>query len=274
MTETLSKNTSAHLSESVAKNEKIVFCQCNTKRLPAIIGRLWYFWSLFVAAFLVGVIAPPILLFLGLIQRKHWLYPVADWGARVWLKLSGVRVVVKGAENLSPEKSYVFASNHRSYLDTAVLFAFTGRKMSLVAKKELLKIPIFGYGMQWVNILPIDRSNQEKAFRTMQIAADLFRQGYSFGAFVEGTRAMPSELLPFKKGAFYLAIETGAEIVPVAIKHSDKLMGKKQSYAEPGTMEIVLLPPISTKNFSAEKQSVENLRNIVRGKIASELNDL
>ncbi|KXK00903.1 MAG: 1-acyl-sn-glycerol-3-phosphate acyltransferase [Acidobacteria bacterium OLB17] len=196
------------------------------------------------------VLGIPSLLFLWLINRKIWLYPLALFGARTWLKACGAKVQVTGLENLDPERSYVFAANHRSYLDTATLFAYAGKRMGLVAKKELLKVPVMGQGMSFVNIIAIDRSNPEKARESMAKARSVMDSGYSFGVFVEGTRALPGQLLPFKKGAFHLAIQTNADIIPVAIKNTDVLMGKRTGVAYPGVIEMVLLPPVPVKERS------------------------
>ncbi len=85
------------------------------------------------------------------------------------------------------------------------MFVYTGRRIGLLAKKELLKVPVLGVGMGFVNVMAIDRTNRESAIRTTEAAAQRIRSGVSFGVFVEGTRAKPGELLPFKKGAFYMA---------------------------------------------------------------------
>ena len=169
------------------------------------------------------------------------------WGAKTWLAASGAKVKVTGLEDLDPDVSYVFASNHRSYLDTAALFRYAGRRIGLVAKKELLKAPVMGQGMGFVNIIAIDRSNAERALQSMEKARHVMDSGFSFGVFVEGTRALPGQLLPFKKGAFHLAMQTGSPIVPVAIKNTDWMMGKRTGVAYPGTIEMVMLPPIETK---------------------------
>ncbi len=87
----------------------------------------------------------------------------------------------------------------------------------------------------------------------MRNAANKLRSGISFGVFAEGTRAMPGELLPFKKGAFYMAIDTVFPIVPVAMKNTDYAMGKKQNQAHPAICEMFLLPPIETTNLTSEK---------------------
>src|SRR5690606_30227251 len=105
----------------------------------------------------------------------------------------------------------------------------------------------FGQGMHYVNIFAIDRSNPDRAKRSLEKAKKIMAKGSSFGVFAEGTRAMPGELLPFKKGAFHLAMQTGADIVPVAIKNTDVMMGKRTGLAFPGTVEMVLLPPIKTE---------------------------
>ena len=108
-------------------------------------------WSWFVAGALLLVVAPPVLLIGSLFKRQNWIYWWANWGARNWLRLSGIKVNVTGAQLLDPKQQYMFVSNHRSYLDAAPLFAYTGRRMGMVAKKELLKAPILGYGMGFVN---------------------------------------------------------------------------------------------------------------------------
>jgi len=180
-------------------------------------------------------------------------------------------VKVTGLQDLEDDTQYVFVSNHRSYLDTATLFAFTGKKMGIVAKKELLKVPVLGQGMGFVNVIAIDRSNAERALRSMERARQIVEEGYSFGVFVEGTRAMPGELLPFKKGAFHLAVQTQAPIVPVAIKNTDRLMPKNDSVAYAGEIEVVVLPPIPAAGKTTDHIMELLLRT--RAAIAQELKE-
>jgi 1-acyl-sn-glycerol-3-phosphate acyltransferase len=125
--------------------------------------RLTYWWSLFVAGALLLILGPPTISVAWLLRRHYLLYPWALFGARSWLRLSGMNVQVSGLEHLNPDETYVFIANHRSYLDTATLFAYTGRRLGLLAKRELLNVPILGYGMGFVNIMAIDRSNRERA---------------------------------------------------------------------------------------------------------------
>lgn len=241
-----------------------------TRRGPRIIGKLLFWWSWFVAGTLLLVVGPPVLLVARLTGRHDLVYPWAEFGARVWLRLSGVKVNVKGLELLDPKQSYVFVSNHRSYLDAGPLFAMTGRRMGMVGKKELLKAPILGYGMGFVNVIAIDRSNRERAVESIREATQLLRSGISFGVCPEGTRAQPGEMLPFKKGAFHMAVQAGVPIVPIALKNTDMLMGRGTGVAWPGTIEMVMLPPVETTNVSGE-EGLNNLVEKVQGMIMREL---
>jgi len=235
-----------------------------------IVRRLHYWWSLFVAAALLLILAPPVLLVAWLTRNHEVVYPWALFGARNWLRLSGMKVQVTGAEHLDSDQTYVFISNHRSYLDTATLFVYTGRRLGLLAKKELLNVPILGYGMGFVNVMAIDRSNPERARETVEAATARIRSGRSFGVFAEGTRAKPGELLPFKKGAFYMAAQASVPIVPVAIKNTDHLMGKGTGEARTGTIEMVMLPPVPTAGCSTD-QEIKGLVNHVQAMIGEEL---
>ncbi|HEX8148303.1 MAG TPA: lysophospholipid acyltransferase family protein [Pyrinomonadaceae bacterium] len=243
--------------------------ESSTAARRTLAGRLWYWWSLFVAAMLLLVIGPPVITAARVAGRPYWVYPFALFGARNWLRLSGVRVRVRGLEHLDPRRSYVFIANHRSFLDTAMLFYHLRRRIGILAKKELLKVPILGYGMGFVNIMAIDRTNRESAFRTTKDATDRLRAGISFGVFAEGTRARPGELLPFKKGGFYMAVEAGAPVVPVVMKYTDELMGKGSGVARPGAVEMVVLPPIETEGLTGE--DVKRLTEQTRAAIAEEL---
>ncbi len=248
----------------------VAAAESSTGTLAALGGKLWLWWSLAAAGLLLLIFGPPAILIAYLARRREWVSPWALVGARAWLLLSGAKVRVVGRERLDPKRSYVFVANHRSFLDTATLFAHLGRRIGMIAKKEVLKVPILGYGMGYVNILAIDRSNRTRAIETMKAATDRLRRGISFGVFVEGTRARPRGLLPFKKGAFYMAAEAGAAVVPVAIKNTDELMGKGTGRARPGTIEMVLLPPVETEGLKTDEE-IKELSERVNALVAEEL---
>jgi 1-acyl-sn-glycerol-3-phosphate acyltransferase len=250
-------------------NEKLIFPvkESNKSRL---IGKLRYFRGMSAAALMFIFAALPAVVIAKVFSRPKILYPLCDWGAKVWIWACGAKVETFGKENLEAGKSYVFVANHRSYLDTATMFSFTGRELGFVAKKELAKVPIVGWVMPFVNILAIDRSNSKKALETMNAMQKVLDEGLSIGIFAEGTRAKDGELLPFKKGAFHLAMQTGTAIVPVAIKNTGYLMGKKKGIANAGTIGLYLLKPIETKGLSVETD-LENVMIRTRNAVAEEL---
>ena len=256
--------------EDSAAIEKTTSDESSTTPRRRFMRRLHYWWSLFLAGALLGTLGPPILIIAWIVNKHDLVYPWALFGARQWLRFSGVNVKVTGLDLLDPKQTYVFVSNHRSYLDTAAMFVYTGRRIGLLAKKELLKVPVLGVGMGFVNVMAIDRTNRESALRTTRAAGERIKSGVSFAVFVEGTRAKPGELLPFKKGAFYMAREAGVPVVPVAIKNSDVLMGKGTGEARSGILEMVILPPVATTNRTTD-EAINALVSEARQSIAKQL---
>ena len=256
--------------EDSAAIEKTTSDESSTTPRRRFMRRLHYWWSLFLAGALLGTLGPPILIIAWIVNKHDLVYPWALFGARQWLRFSGVNVKVTGLDLLDPKQTYVFVSNHRSYLDTAAMFVYTGRRIGLLAKKELLKVPVLGVGMGFVNVMAIDRTNRESALRTTRAAAERIKSGVSFAVFVEGTRAKPGELLPFKKGAFYMARVAGVPVVPVAIKNSDVLMGKGTGEARSGILEMVILPPVATTNRTTD-EAINALVSEARQSIAKQL---
>ncbi len=266
-----SDSPSSELTDQTATETNAA--KSSTRRGPRIIGKLLFCWSWFVAGALLLIFAPPVLLIGILLKRQDWIYWWANWGARNWLRLTGVKVNVTGREHLDPNRTYVFVANHQSYLDAAPLFAFTGRKMGMIAKKELLNAPILGYGMGFVNVIAIDRSNRERAVETLKIANERMRSGISFGVCPEGTRAQPGEMLPFKKGAFHMAVQTGVPIAPIALKNADRLMGRGTGEAWPGTIDMVMMPPVDTSWVKSDEdldQLVQQVQNMIMNEMGIE----
>ncbi|HWS53758.1 MAG TPA: hypothetical protein VN228_06520, partial [Pyrinomonadaceae bacterium] len=114
--------------ESGDESGSVLGGESSTSWARRLAGRLWLWWSMFVAGVLLLVFGPPAIIVSYLAGRRHWVYPWALFGARNWLRLSGVRVRVSGLERLDPGRSYVFVANHRSFLDTAALFYHLRRR--------------------------------------------------------------------------------------------------------------------------------------------------
>lgn len=263
------KNPSSELVDERDATAKSAARDVESSTRSSFSRRLFYWWALLCAALLLIMLGLPVIL-LSWLLRRNLVYPVAVRGGRVWLRLIGVEVQVKGSENLAPNQTYVLISNHRSYLDPPALLTSVKKRLGFIAKKELLRVPVLGQGMRYVNAVAIDRGRSASAIQRMQDATERLHAGVSFVVFAEGTRARAGELLPFKKGGFYMAIQAGAPIAPVAIKNTDRLMGKGTSEARPGTIWITILPPVETIGLSTDGD-VEGLIEKVHAMIAVEL---
>lgn len=202
-----------------------------------------------------------------LTRKADFLYGVGMLGARTAVRLAGIRIEVVGREQLDPAKSYVFMANHVSNLDPPVVIPALARRTSVLVKKELFRIPILGRAMKLVSLVPVDRSNREAAVASMHEAAEVVRSGNSMTIFPEGTRSFDGRLLPFKKGPFYLAMDSGAAIVPITILGTRELMPKGQLLARPGTARLIFHAPIETQQF----RDRDELMEAVRQRIASAL---
>ena len=190
----------------------------------------------------------------GVPYRPGGIY---DWASHAWARgllwSAGVRVRVHGAERLrdSLGASFVFASNHVSWFDVFVLASLVPR-FSFVAKRELLKIPIFGPGARAVGTVPIDRDNRKSAFSSYQEAASHIRDGRSVIVFPEGTRGVGYGLRDFKKGPFVLAITAGVPIVPTVVYGTMSVMPRGSWWVHGGVVDVYFLEPVVTAGWTYE----------------------
>jgi 1-acyl-sn-glycerol-3-phosphate acyltransferase len=183
-------------------------------------------------------------------------YRVTQWWMAFNAWVSGVRVNVKGLEHLDRARQYVFMSNHRSAADIIALgIALSDYQLRFVAKKELLKVPVFGWGLRALGNIIIDRSNQVQAVRSYAVAGQRIRRGISVMVFPEGTRGEGAELLPFKKGGFVLAIETGTPIAPIMVLNTEAVLPKKSWRIESGEVEVRIGQPIGTAGVPVKEKN-------------------
>ena len=196
------------------------------------------------------------------------LYRVSMQIVRVGLRLARVRVEVEGRERVPVHTACIFMANHVSNLDPPVLFPVLPGRTSAFLKRSLMRIPVLGYGFRLGAFIPVDRDGRvESAQQSVTEAGKVLAQGLHITSFVEGTRSRDGHLLPFTKGPFYLAMETGAPCVPVSIYGTETLMGKGSLRIRPGTAHIVFHAPLSPAEFASR----EELMQAVRASIASGL---
>ncbi|HEY7372950.1 MAG TPA: lysophospholipid acyltransferase family protein [Polyangia bacterium] len=191
--------------------------------------------------------------------------------SRILLGVPGVKVEVTMRARLEPGRPYVFVANHASMVDIWAVFVTIPASFRFIAKKQLARIPLFGWAMTAGRFIFIDRQNPLAARRSIDEAARRIRSGQSVVIFPEGTRTRTGRLLPFKKGGFHLAIDSGAAIVPVAIRGSHAAMPRGSALIRAGTVAVEVDEPIPTTGMTTADRDA--LIEKVRGRIAAMLGE-
>jgi 1-acyl-sn-glycerol-3-phosphate acyltransferase len=180
------------------------------------------------------------------------LYIFGHGGVYLGLWLSGIRFKVAGAEHLPLDRAAVYCSNHESNVDPPVLFTALHSRMHILYKHEIDQIPVLARAFRMGGFIPIDRRNKESAMRSIEKGAASLRSGNSFLIFPEGTRSRTSEMLPFKKGGFVMAIKAGVPIVPVAISGGRDAMQRGSKVIKPVAISIRIGEPIETSGVDLD----------------------
>ncbi len=178
----------------------------------------------------------------------------ARWFGRRVIELLDIRLDARGAEQVSPGRAYVYLSNHQSHLDIPVLYAtLPSPTIRMLAKKELFRIPFWGRGLRAAEFVEVDRSNHERAVRSIEQAAALVRDGVSIYLAPEGTRSRDGRIGPLKKGGFHLALGTGAPIVPVAVQGTIDILPRGSRVMRTGrTVRVRIGTPIPVQGRDLE----------------------
>ncbi len=196
---------------------------------------------------LAGIFGIPYSLLCGNVDL---LYKVSMGIARLGLRAAGIRIQVHGSENIPVDIPCIFMANHVSNLDPPVLLPLVPGHTSVLLKSSLMRIPILGTAMRMGKFVPVERGGtQEAARRSVNAAAEAVRSGLHLVVFPEGTRSRDGHLAAFKKGPFFLAEQTHAPIIPVAIAGTEQLLRKGSAAIHPGTVTLTYLPRIDPSHF-------------------------
>jgi 1-acyl-sn-glycerol-3-phosphate acyltransferase len=214
---------------------------------------------------IAGIIGIPYTLLVGDISL---LYRVAMWITNAGVRATGIKIEMKGQENIPAGRSCIFMSNHVSNLDPPVTLPLLPGRSSVLLKKDLMNIPILGRAMRMAKFVPVERgSRRDAAKESVEAAADALRSGLHILVYPEGTRSLDGRLSTFKKGPFFLAIETQAPIIPIAISGTQTMMRKGSNAITPGLARIQVLPAIEPSDYATR----EDLLLAVRRSIAEAL---
>jgi 1-acyl-sn-glycerol-3-phosphate acyltransferase len=205
-----------------------------------------------IALYLV-VVGIPVLTYCRIVSNPRLALRLTRFLDKMVLFLAGVRIETSGYENLEPGKGYVFVGNHRSYADVPAVFAVLPGDLRFLAKKELYKIPLVSFALKTMGMIPVDRSNHEAAAQSVDRAVAHLQAGRSVILFPEGTRNRnETGMLPFKKGAFVLALKAGVPIVPITLLGAEKAIKPDTIFLYPATIRIIIGVPIETSGMTLE----------------------
>lgn len=220
-----------------------------------------------IALYLV-IVGIPVLTYCRIVSNPRLALRLTRVLDRIVLYLAGIRIETVGAEKVEPGKGYVYVSNHRSYADAPAVFVGLPGDLRFLAKKELYKIPLVSFALKTMGMIEVDRSDHEAAASSVDRAVLHLQNGRCVILFPEGTRNRnPQGMLPFKKGAFVLAIKAGVPIVPVTLIGAENAIQPDTIFLYPARIRLIIGDPIPTSGMDLEMR--DQLLEKARGIIAS-----
>jgi 1-acyl-sn-glycerol-3-phosphate acyltransferase len=205
-------------------------------------------------ALAVLVVMPWLVLYTWISHDAGPMYSLAMRALHVANRIARIRVRVEGLANV-PATTCVFASNHVSNIDPITLVPAIPRRVALLAKKEVFRIPILSKALLQAHFIPVDREDREAAAASVNLGVKYLSEGLSFLVYPEGTRSRDGRLKPFKKGTFVMAIEAGVPVVPVSLAGTEKLMRKGSWIIRPGDITVRFGPAVDSRSYSFEQRS-------------------
>jgi 1-acyl-sn-glycerol-3-phosphate acyltransferase len=201
-----------------------------------------------------------------LINQKISGYCGTAW-ARLNSFFTPMLVSVSGKENIQKNTSYIIVPNHQSYYDIFLIYGWLGMFIRWVMKIELRKVPVFGYCCEKMGHIYIDRSSTQAAIDSLNAAKDDLADGSSIIMFPEGTRNSTNTLLPFKKGAFRMALDLGIPLLPITIMGTKDILPTKSLNLFPGKVKMIVHPPVDIKKYGQEdmEKLMADVKVIIEG---------
>jgi len=209
----------------------------------------------------------------GPVPRELCTTRLAAWAERV-VRHTGIDLHVHGLSHVDPAQPYVVMSNHQSHYDIFVLFrAFPG-VLRMVAKIELSRVPLLGRAMQEAEFVFLDRKNPKHARAALKLAADRVRSGISVWIAPEGTQSRDGALLPFKKGGFVLALETGVPILPVTVEGTRHVLPAKHvRVRRDQRVDVTFHAPVDTSGGATRDELLARVRAAIDSALPPELQE-
>ena len=204
---------------------------------------------------------------MAIMKDKTIFFKLSKIWAKNLLRIVNIKIEIIGSENLNKDETYVYVMNHSSLFDIPILLTSLNDNIRMIYKKELEKIPIFGYCLKKSPFIEIVRSEGRNAMASLDQAVNSVREGVSVALFPEGSRSLDGILKPFKRGAFILASRSQKPIVPISIIGSDSILPAGSLKIQKSTkIKFIIHKPLPNSLYNTkeeEKELIENVRNMI-----------
>jgi 1-acyl-sn-glycerol-3-phosphate acyltransferase len=241
-------------------------CDCEVCRMRT--------WLIIIALILLTVVyAIVVMLHMLLWRNDDVFYAYARSWSRMVLRWAGVKVVLHGREHIVPGERYIYASNHASMFDIPVILAEVPDNVRIMYKKELERVPIFGWSLALSPFIAIDRGKKRQAAAVLDEVTATLRQGSSVLVFPEGTRSPDGRLQEFRRGAFSLAVKSARPIVPVAMTGTASILPKGTRSLRGGTVHLHLFAPMDVPENATREQEkglMQSVHDIIANAVDSQ----
>jgi 1-acyl-sn-glycerol-3-phosphate acyltransferase len=200
-------------------------------------------------------------------KKGNTVHYIGKFWSLLNIFLSGTRLTIRGKEKINTNLTHIVMSNHQSLFDVWALIGKIPLQIRWIVKAEIRKIPIFGYTLERMGHIYVDRKKRAAAYISLETAAEKIKNGTSVIIFPEGTRSNDGHLLKFRMGGIILALKSGVPILPVTVNGSRFVLPKNTLALMPGKIEVVVGDMIDASSYD------ENNKNELMEKIRSAIHE-
>ena len=228
-----------------------------------------YSWTLFVSLWMFSTLMA-VILSIDTKKKENVFNTIERVFSRIAFKLLGMQVKIQGIENIPKDEPVIFISNHQSMMDIKLSLAFIPTNFSFISKDTVFHVPILGAYMVASGHIPIQRTDDRKAYETLLTAIRKLSSRKSLVVFPEGTRSEVGNLGPFKRGISLIILKSGRRVVPMAIYGSNQFMPKRGWLSHPGKryVKISFGKPLSFDNSRTDREYTIHVTNTLQAEVS------
>ena len=229
--------------------------------MEKIVNLIKYYVQMFFLAYFSAYYATKFVIWQNVLKNKMAIFAICDQWSKKLLKIGGIKIKVHGS--LPKDSSnFVYVSNHSSLWDIPLILSAVDDNIRIMYKKELEKIPIFGYGLKKSPFIAVKREEARNAMSSIESTVKSMKEGSSVLVYPEGTRSKDGNIGEFKRGAFLLAEKAGKPIIPLTIIGSFDIMGKGKKEIKSSIINIYIGSVINVNENMTRLEEKELMQNV------------